>query len=99
MIEKFCNERGVEVFLCEVWVKGGEGGIDFVEKVLKVIDNNKIEFDYFYDINLIIKEKIEKICKEIYGVDGVIFVFVIKKVFDVIEVEGLNKFLVCMLKI
>ena len=98
MIEKFCNERGVEVSLCEVWAKGGEGGIDLAEKVLKAIDNNKVEFDYFYDINLTIKEKIEKICKEIYGADGVIFAPATKKVFDVIEAEGLNKLPVCMSK-
>ena len=98
MIEKFCNERGAEVSLCEVWAKGGEGGIDLAEKVLKAIDNNKIEFDYFYDENLTIKEKIEKICKEIYGADGVIFAPATKKVFDVIEAEGLNKLPVCMSK-
>ena len=98
MIEKFCNERGVEVSLCEVWAKGGEGGVDLAEKVLKAIDNNKVEFDYFYDINLTIKEKIEKICKEIYGADGVIFAPATKKVFDVIEAEGLNKLPVCMSK-
>ena len=98
MIEKFCNERGAEVSLCEVWAKGGEGGIDLAEKVLKAIDNNKVEFDYFYDENLTIKEKIEKICKEIYGADGVIFAPATKKVFDVIEAEGLNKLPVCMSK-
>ena len=54
-------------------------GIDLAEKVLKAIDNNKVEFDYFYDINLTIKEKIEKICKEIYGADGVIFAPATKK--------------------
>ena len=98
MIEKFCNERGAEVSLCEVWAKGGEGGLDLAEKVLKAIDNNKTEFDYFYDINLTIREKIEKICKEIYGADGVIFAPATKKVFDVIEAEGLNKLPVCMSK-
>ena len=98
MIEKFCNERGAEVSLCEVWAKGGEGGIDLAEKVLKAIDNNKVEFDYFYDENLTIKEKIEKICKEIYGADGVVFAPATKKVFDVIEAEELNKLPVCMSK-
>ena len=98
MIEKFCNERGAEVSLCEVWVKGGEGGIDLAEKVLKAIDNNKVEFDYFYDINLTIKEKIEKICKEIYGADGVIFAPATKKVFDTIAAEGLENLPVCMSK-
>ena len=98
MIEKFCNERGVEVSLCEVWAKGGEGGIDLAEKVLKAIDNNKVEFDYFYDINLTIKEKIEKICKEIYGADGVVFAPTTKKVFDIIAAEDLEKLPVCMSK-
>lgn len=98
MIEKFCNERGAEVSLCEVWAKGGEGGINLAEKVLRAIDGNKTEFDYFYDINLTIKEKIEKICKEIYGADGVVFAPATKKVFDVIEAEGLNKLPVCMSK-
>ena len=98
MIEKFCNERGAEVSLCEVWAKGGEGGIDLAEKVLRAIDGNKTEFDYFYDINLTVKEKIEKICKEIYGADGVVFAPATKKVFDVIEAEGLNKLPVCMSK-
>ena len=98
MIEKFCNERGAEVSLCEVWAKGGEGGIDLAEKVLRAIDGNKTEFDYFYDENLTIKEKIEKICKEIYGADGVVFAPATKKVFDVIEAEGLNKLPVCMSK-
>ena len=98
MIEKFCNERGAEVSLCEVWAKGGEGGIDLAEKVLKAIDNNKVEFDYFYDINLTIKEKIEKICKEIYGADGVIFAPATKKVFDTIAAEGLESLPVCMSK-
>ena len=98
MIEKFCNERGAEVSLCEVCAKGGEGGIDLAEKVLKAIDNNKVEFDYFYDENLTIKEKIEKICKEIYGADGVVFAPATKKVFDTIAAEGLEKLPVCMSK-
>ena len=98
MIEKFCNERGAEVSLCEVWAKGGEGGKDLAEKVLRAIDGNKTEFDYFYDINFTVKEKIEKICKEIYGADGVVFAPATKKVFDVIEAEGLNKLPVCMSK-
>lgn len=98
MIEKFCNERGAEVSLCEVWAKGGEGGVDLAEKVLKAIDNNKVEFDYFYDENLTIKEKIEKICKEIYGADGVIFAPATKKVFDTIAAEGLENLPVCMSK-
>lgn len=97
-IEDFCAKYGVEVSLCDVWAKGGEGGIDLANKVIKAIDENDKEFDYFYDENLTIKEKIEKICKEIYGADGVVFAAGTKKVFEIIEKEGLNKLPVCMSK-
>lgn len=97
-IEDFCNKYGVEVSLCEVWAKGGEGGIDLANKVIKAIDNNKNEFKYFYNDDLSIKEKIEKICKEIYGADGVVFAPATKKVFATIDAEGLNHLPVCMSK-
>ncbi|WP_022819844.1 formate--tetrahydrofolate ligase [Fusobacterium russii] len=97
-IEEYCAKLGVEVSLCEVWAKGGEGGKDLAEKVLKAIDNNKTKFDYFYPAELTVREKIEKICKEIYGADGVVFGPATKKVFDTIEAEGLNHLPVCMSK-
>lgn len=97
-IEEYCAKLGVEVSLCEVWAKGGEGGKDLAEKVLKAIDNNKTAFDYFYPAELTVKEKIEKVCKEIYGADGVVFAPATKKVFDTIEAEGLNHLPVCMSK-
>lgn len=97
-IEKFCNERGAEVSLCEVWAKGGEGGKDLAEKVLRAIDGNKKEFKPFYNIDLTIQEKIEKICTEIYGADGVVFSASAKKMLDLIAKEGYNNLPVCMSK-
>lgn len=97
-IETFCNERGAEVSLCEVWAKGGEGGIDLAEKVLRAIDKSSNEYKPFYDINLSIQEKIEKICKEIYGADGVTFSASAKKMLTLIEKEGYNHLPVCMSK-
>lgn len=97
-IEKFCNERGAEVSLCEVWGRGGEGGKDLAEKVLKSIENNKKEFKPFYDITLTIQEKIEKICKEIYGADGVDFSANAKKMLATIAQEGFDNLPVCMSK-
>ena len=75
-IRKFCNEKGVEVALCEIWEKGGEGGRELVEKVMEAIKENeksKARFSPLYDEKLPIKEKIEIICREIYGSDGVKF--------------------------
>ena len=97
-IETFCNERGAEVSLCEVWAKGGEGGMDLSEKVLRAIDKSSNEYKPFYDINLSIQEKIEKICKEIYGADGVTFSASAKKMLTLIEKEGYNHLPVCMSK-
>lgn len=73
-IRKFCNEKGVEVALCEIWEKGGEGGKELVEKVIEAIEENEksnVKFSPLYDEKLPIKEKIEIICREIYGANGV----------------------------
>ena len=75
-IRKFCNEKGVEVALCEIWEKGGEGGKELVEKVMDAIaknENSKVKFSPLYDEKLPIKDKIEITCREIYGADGVKF--------------------------
>ncbi|RRD39501.1 formate--tetrahydrofolate ligase [Leptotrichia sp. OH3620_COT-345] len=75
-IEKFCNEKGVKVALCEIWEKGGVGGEKLVEKVIEAIKENEKspkKFAPLYDEKLPIKDKIEIICREIYGADNVKF--------------------------
>ena len=76
VIRDYCKELGVEVALCEIWEKGGEGGKELFEKVLSAIDENEkseTKFKPLYDLDLTIQEKVEKIAKEIYGADGVNF--------------------------
>ena len=73
-IEKFCNAKDVEVALCEIWEKGGEGGKELVDKVISAVEKNEKseeKFSPLYELELPIKEKIEIIAKEIYGADGV----------------------------
>ncbi len=72
-IRKRCQELGADVALCEVFTKGGEGGVELAEKVIALLDNKKSNFKVLYELDLSIKEKIEKIAKDIYGADGVIF--------------------------
>ena len=75
-IQKFCNSKGVEAALCEIWEKGGDGGKELVDKVIGAISGNEESekrFSFLYDEKLPIKEKIEVICREIYGADGVNF--------------------------
>ena len=59
--------------MSEVWEKGGEGGIALAEKVLDTLENKKSDFELLYEDSLSLEEKIEKIAKEIYGADGVVY--------------------------
>ncbi|HWT27469.1 MAG TPA: formate--tetrahydrofolate ligase, partial [Mobilitalea sp.] len=72
-VKSFCEERGCEFSLSEVWEKGGEGGIDLAKKVLATMKMKESHYKPLYDIKLSIKEKIETIAKEIYGADGVTY--------------------------
>ena len=72
-IRRFCEERGCEFALSEVWEKGGEGGIALAEKVLETLENKESHFHPLYEDGLSLQEKIETISKEIYGARGVIF--------------------------
>src|SRR5207253_8066309 len=66
-----CAAEGVEVELCEVWERGGEGGIAVAEAVLKLLESRTAKFKPLYDERRPIREKIETIAKEIYGAGGV----------------------------
>jgi len=97
-IEEYCNKIGVEVSLTEVWEKGGEGGIDLAEKVLKIVDEADSNFECLYDVNLSIKDKIDIIAKEIYGADGVVFEGASLRQMLELEKLGLDKLPICVAK-
>lgn len=98
-IEEFCNKLGVQVALTEVWEKGGEGGINLGEKVLKVIDSlEENNFKVLYDEKLPIKEKVAIIAKEIYGASGVEYAGNASKQISELEKLGLDKLPICMAK-
>ena len=97
-VQQFCEERGCEFALSEVWEKGGEGGIALAEKVLDTLENKKSDFELLYEDSLSLEEKIEKIAKEIYGADGVVYEPAAKKQIAKIESLGFGSFPVCMAK-
>jgi len=73
LVEDRCRELGVNVKLSEVWEKGGAGGTDVAEEVLRLIESNNSELEFAYDEKLPIKDKIRAISQKIYGADDVIF--------------------------
>ena len=100
-IEKFCNAKDVEVALCEIWEKGGEGGKELVDKVISAVEKNEKseeKFSPLYELALPIKEKIEIIAKEIYGADGVKFMPKALNNIKKYEEYGYDKLPVCISK-
>ena len=97
-IEEYCKSLGAEFSTAEVFAKGGEGGKELAEKLVSVIDKNEANFKPIYDLELSIKEKIEKIVKEIYGGDGVTFLPAAEKQIKAIEEAGYKNLPVCMAK-
>ena len=100
-VEDFCSEMGVEVSMCEVFAKGGEGGVDLANKVCDTIQfcsANASEFKPIYDTDLSIKEKVETIAREIYRADGVTFTAQAEKAIKEIEAIGFRDLPVCVAK-
>ena len=97
-IRKFCEERGCEFALSQVWEKGGEGGIELAKKVLDTLENKESHFHTLYSDELSLKEKIEAISKEIYGARGVVYEPAAERQLAKIEAMGFSSFPVCMAK-
>ncbi|NGU52595.1 formate--tetrahydrofolate ligase [Clostridium perfringens] len=97
-IENFCKNIGVEVSLTEVWEKGGEGGIDLANKVIKTMENEPSNFKMIYDSEESIKDKILKIVQTIYGGKGVNYTPQALKQIAEIEKFNLDKLPICMAK-
>ena len=97
-LENWAKEQGVEFSRTEVWEKGGLGGIDLAEKVVKAVEENDKELQLLYKDEASITEKIETVCREIYGADGVNFSDEVKAEIERIEGLGFKHLPVCMAK-
>ena len=97
-IRRFCEERGCEFALSEVWEKGGEGGIALAKKVLDTLEHKESHFHTLYEDGLSLEEKIETIAKEIYGARGVVYEPAAKKQLAKITSMGFGELPVCMAK-
>jgi formate--tetrahydrofolate ligase len=98
LVEDKCIELGVNVKLSEVWAKGGEGGVEVAKEVVRLIDEGNNNFQFSYDSELPIREKIRAIARKIYGADDAIFTAQAEKEIDELEKIGFGKTPVCMAK-
>lgn len=97
-IKKFCEDRGCEFALSEVWAKGGEGGITLAQKVLETLEHRPSNFRVLYPDDISLKDKIHTVATEIYGADGVSYAPAALKALKNIEDMGFANLPVCMAK-
>lgn len=97
MVREKCKTLGVNVALSEVWGKGGEGGVELAEEVLKLVEGEN-DFHFVYEDELSLKEKIEAVATKIYRADGVDFDANAKKQLATIESLGFGNLPICMAK-
>lgn len=97
LVEKKCNELGVNVALSEVWAKGGEGGIALAKEVVRLCEEPN-DFKYCYDLDSTIEEKLNAIATKVYHADGVDLVDKAPKQLKELESLGFGNLPICMAK-
>ena len=100
VVDQCCKELGVPYALSEVFAKGGEGGIDLANTVLDVLEKTEGQYQFkpIYELKQPIENKIEAVCKNIYGADGVEYSASAKKAIAEITDLGFGSLPVCMAK-
>ena len=97
-VKSFCEERGCEFAISQVWEKGGEGGITLAEKVLDTLEKKESHFHVLYADELSLEEKINAVSREIYGADGVVYSPAAQKQLKKLTDLGFGGLPVCMAK-
>lgn len=97
-VKNFCEEKGCEFALSQVWEKGGEGGIALAEKVLETLENKTSHFAPIYPDDMSLEDKISTVAREIYGADGVTYAPSALKSIRKFEEMGFGSLPVCMAK-
>ena len=98
MIREACGRFGVRVALSEVWAKGGAGGEELAQEVLRIIQEGKKDFRFAYESSLPLAEKIQAIAQKVYGADGVDFAPAAAKELQRLTELGYGELPVCMAK-
>ncbi|MFQ5530192.1 MAG: formate--tetrahydrofolate ligase, partial [Gemmatimonadota bacterium] len=93
-----CEELGVRVAPCDIWARGGEGGVDLAEAVLDALDSGEADFKPLYELDTTIEEKLDTIVRNVYGGNGVTFTPPAKKMAQRLVDNGMADLPVCVAK-
>ena len=97
LVERKCNELGVNVALSEVWAKGGEGGQALAEEVVRLCEEPS-DFRFAYDVDDTIANKLNAIATKVYHADGVDFTSSAAKQLRQLEEQGFGGLPICVAK-
>jgi len=97
-VEDFCKTKNINCAVADIWKQGGEGGIELAGKLVSLIHNNPSKFQYLYNLNKPIKEKIETIAKKMYGADRVTYTVTAEQDIKLCGELGLDKLPICIAK-
>lgn len=98
VVKDYCEKHGAKVAFSDVFLKGGEGGVELADAVVGTIESTRSEYKPLYDEKLTVREKLDIIAKEIYRADGVNFTPKAAKALKEIEALGLDRVPVCVAK-
>ena len=93
-----CEALGARYALSEVFAKGADGGMELAQMVLEEADSGKADFHTLYSDDLPLEDKIETVCREIYGASGVTYTPAARKSLESITALGYGNLPVCMAK-
>jgi len=97
LVKEKCNALGASVAISQVWAKGGDGGLELAEKVIAAAETPS-DFKPLYELEQPLKKKIEIVCQEIYGADGVNYSAAADEILSKYEELGYGNLPVCCAK-
>ena len=97
-LSKWCEENGYDHAYCSAFADGGKGGAELARAVMNILNTKESHYHPLYDVNLPIKEKIEIICKEIYGAGEVVYTDAANKQIEDFTKLGFDKTPICIAK-
>ena len=98
LLQKLCQDVGVEAVLTDVWANGGAGGVELANKVVEVIKTKDNKFQSLYPLSSSITSKVETICQKVYGANQVEFTTEAQKQIEQFEKLGWGDLPICMAK-
>ncbi len=97
LVEVFCNNYDCLYSVCDVYKLGGDGAIDLAEKIALICEKPS-KFKLLYDDDLLLTQKIEKICKEIYGAGEIVYPKNVISKLNSYELLGFGNLPICVCK-